>query len=736
MPPGQPLFAQLPHRDRKVRDAARRRVAERVAALGGDARAAANELGISLRTVRTCVGSPERAPVPRSAAPTAPVSRAAAAPPGSVDEVSPLPDFAERYRRALGDQTGGDGTQVPPVGAGETRATSLAPLDRAPDGATAGTTVPAAVASADVPAHAAQAGPTARIPTAHPPPDPPSGAIGPWPHHQPEAAPPPAEAPGADGAPRRVAFVLHAHLPWVLGHGTWPHGEDWLAEAVAHCYLPLLAALRRLAARGGRHLLALSVSPVLAAQLADRRLRPLVEGYLAHRAEAARRLTGDHPLAGWWGEVYAGLAADWDELGGDLLGALRELQAAGAVELSTCAATHGYLPLLHRPEHVALQVRAARHNHERWFGTPPAGLWMPECAYRPPGPWEHPVTGARESFRAGNEAFLADAGVRWTVVDAHLLLGDEPLLPYPFGGAASGEHAPPPDQAVEAATLAAPVAARLQPHRVDATPLAALFREPHTAHQVWSRHGGYPGDSRYLDFHKRHAASGLRLWRVTDAGGDLGDKLAYHPADAAAAAREHARHFVELVASVPGLGGGVAVSPYDAELFGHWWFEGPVWLEEVLARCGSDPRVSCTTPYRELAAAPPRRRAELREGSWGEAGDHRVWANEGTAWMWRELRDAEEGVAAALAGGLDGPRARAALAQLLLLAASDWPFLVTTGAAADYAADRFRIHRDRLATLLAPRAKGDEDAPLPAWAGEDLAGLHIDPRWWHWEVSG
>jgi 1,4-alpha-glucan branching enzyme len=367
---------------------------------------------------------------------------------------------------------------------------------------------------------------------------------------------------------------------------------------------------------------------------------------------------------------------------------------------------------------VALQVRVARHNHQRWFGGAPAGLWMPECAYRPSGPWEHPVTGAREAYRAGNEHFLAAAGVSWTVLDGHLLVGGEPLLAYPFGASEPvGEPA-------------APLAARLQPHRVDATPLAALFREPHTARQVWSRQGGYPGDGRYLDFHKRHAASGLRLWRVTDPSGDLADKLPYHPEAAAEAAREHARHFVEMLATVPGLGGGVAVSPYDAELFGHWWFEGPIWLEAVLARCAADPRVEPTTPRRELGARPPRRRAELREGSWGEAGDHRVWVNEGTAWMWRELGAAEEEVAAALAGGLDGGRARAALAQLLLLAASDWPFLVTTGAAADYAAQRFRTHRERLATLLSQ----DAGALLPAWADEDLAGLDIDPRWWNWEV--
>ena len=780
MPAGQSLFAQLRHRDHAVREAARRRIAERVAALGGDVRAAAGELGISARTVRRWMKAGEAAPeaptpaaaresagdLPRSGSAPPPRRKAAVGPadepvpsaerqaatrpearelrrpagdtpaprpsraPGRTPRVeSPLTDFATRYRRPLGDQADGGEVDARPVAA----ASPAAPGPAFPPPAPA---APPRAASTP-PVNAARPGPpwTAppRDPDLGPGFEPPAGASGPWPHHQPEAAAPPPEGAGGDGSPRRLAFVLHAHLPWVLGHGTWPHGEDWLAEAVVHCYLPLVAALRRLASAGHRHLLTFSVSPVLAAQLSDRRLRPLVDGYLAHRVEAARRLGREHPLAEWWEGVYDELARAWEGVSGNLLGALAELQATGAIELSTCAATHGYLPLLHRAEHVALQVRAARHNHERWFGAAPAGLWMPECAYRPPGPWEHPVTGAREDFRPGNEGFLAAAGLGWTVVDAHLLLGDEPLLPYPFGGEASGEPAPSPDPGAEAVTASSAVAARLQPHVVDATPIAALFREPHTARQVWSRQGGYPGDPRYLDFHKRHAGSGLRLWRVTDPAGDLGDKLAYHPGDARVAAREHARHFVEMLASVPGLGGGVAVSPYDAELFGHWWFEGPSWLEEVLSRCAEDPRVSCTTPRRELAAAPPRRRAELREGSWGEAGDHRVWANDGTAWMWRDLRAAEEGVAAALAAGLDGPRARAALAQLLLLAASDWPFLVTTGAAADYAAARFRTHRDRLAALLAPPAA---DRPLPAWADEDLAGLDIDPRWWHWEESG
>jgi 1,4-alpha-glucan branching enzyme len=529
-----------------------------------------------------------------------------------------------------------------------------------------------------------------------------------------------------DHRPRRLAFVLHAHLPWVLGHGTWPHGEDWLAEAVVHCYLPLVGALERLAARGGRHLLACSLSPVLAAQLADARLAPLVDGYLAHRHAAARELAASHPLAAFWEDTYAGLHAAWRALGGDLLGALRRLAEREVVELSTCAVTHGYLPLLHRAEHVALQVRAARHNHRRWFGRDPAGLWMPECAYRPDGPWQHPVTGAREAARPGNERFLSSEGIRWTVVDAHLLLGGEPLLPYSLDGEGDRE---PADLDAARAGAPAPLAARLQPHRVGDSDLGALIREPHAAQQVWSRHGGYPGDPRYLDFHKRHAASGLRLWRVTDPGGELGDKLPYHPGDAAAAARQHAAHFLDMLAEVPGLGDGVAACPYDAELFGHWWFEGPRWLEAVLAATLDDGRVTATTPSRELAQHPPRRAARLLEGSWGEAGDHRVWVNDATAWMWRELGDAEERVAAALAAGPPAARARAVLAQLLLLAASDWPFLVGTGTAADYAAARFRGHAERLRELLA----GEGGEALPRWAQQDLAELDIDPAWWRME---
>ena len=792
MTDGKPILAQLRSRDPQVRAAARERMREVVARHAGDEKAAAAELRISVRTLRKHLEEPreksaksERVvttvapsvapgpmpasvpvsassdatpPTPRTApalpstamrgaavaqrwpsedepsAPTAPqrVFEPIAAPEPQPRGVlrfpaagtrSPFADFQAWHRRPLGDQ-GSSRAAASAIPSPLTE--SLQPSEGTPPRSDIGapsTSAESDRAAASQPGaavHVAVTAPNAAAATTAAPRPLVAVGAGEWPHHQPDALVVDDGAAAAEPAERRLAFVLHMHLPWVLGHGRWPHGEDWLAEAVAHCYLPLVVALRRLAARGGRHLLTASVSPVLAAQLADPRTPPLVTGYLEHRRDAARGLASEHPLARWWESTYERLLADWNALGADLLAALRTMAADDVVELSTCAATHGYLPLLHRQEHVALQLAAARANHERWFGAPPNGLWMPECAYRPAGSWRHPATGAEEAERPGNETFLAAAGVRWTVVDAHLLLGGDPLVPYPeLWGAGEGDDAaaePPP-----------PIGRRLQPRLVGTSDVAALPREPHTAHQVWSRHGGYPGDPRYLDFHKRHQESGLRLWRVTDAGGDLGDKLPYHPDAAMDAVRDQARHFPELLADIAGLGGGVAVCPYDAELFGHWWFEGVAWLEQVLAQTLDGGAITTTTPSRELAAHAPSARVALHEGSWGEEGDHRVWVNDETTWMWEDLRRAEEEVDAALPL-LSPARARAALAQLLLLAASDWPFLVTTGSAADYATERFHLHRDRLHELLA--GAGDDDDVLPPWTADDLAGLEIDPRWW------
>jgi len=517
---------------------------------------------------------------------------------------------------------------------------------------------------------------------------------------------------GPAGAPRRIAFVLHAHLPWVLGHGTWPHGEDWLAEAIAHCYLPLFDAFRRLAARGRRSFVTVSVTPVLAAMFADPRTPALVERYLTERRKAAWESRGRHPLALWWHEEYLRLFALWESFDRDLVGALAELAESGAVELSTSAGTHVYLPLAHTQKLVRLALRAGRETHRELFGVDPRGCWMPECAYRPGGPWQHPVTGASEENRPGNEQFLEEQRLQWTVLDAHLLRAGDPAFPYLSDL--------PPEEVAE------PGGPHPKPYWIRRSSVAALLRDARSAAQVWSRQGGYPGDGAFLDFHKRHWPSGLRLWRVTGDEVDLGDKLVYWPQDAARRAREQAEHFVAMTAGLEGMGGGVICAPFDAELFGHWWFEGPIWLERVLELAAPGSVVEATTPSRELDSGPSLRRAFFAEGSWGAGGDHSVWVNDGTEWFWRELAELERSAFAAVRWGGSRKWRRAILNQLLLAAASDWPFLVTMDTGGDYASDRFRLHAQRLRDLVAlgPRARH-----LPDWVDADMPFPEIEPEW-------
>jgi 1,4-alpha-glucan branching enzyme len=204
------------------------------------------------------------------------------------------------------------------------------------------------------------------------------------------------------------------------------------------------------------------------------------------------------------------------------------------------------------------------------------------------------------------------------------------------------------------------------------------------------------------------------------------DKLVYWPEDARERAHEQAAHFVSLVSGLDGLDGGVACAPFDMELFGHWWFEGPIWLERVLELAAPGAAVEATTPSRELGATPALRRAFFEEGSWGAGGDHRVWVNPDTEWFWRELQELERQAFAAVRWGGSRRWRRAVLNQLLLAAASDWPFLVTMGTGRDYAEMRFREHLERARDLIAlgPRAR-----VLPEWVELDLPFPEIEAEW-------
>ena len=525
----------------------------------------------------------------------------------------------------------------------------------------------------------------------------------------------------ADGV-GSFALVLHTHLPFVLGHGRWPHGSDWLMEVAAGCYLPLLDTIGEAAASGVSPRITIDVSPVLAGQLAAPAFRSEFEEYLRARISSAREnrqefAAANQPklahLAEGWEGFYRDRLQQFERLNGDLVGALRALADQGHVTLITCAATHGYLPLLSREESIALQLRVAVAAHRRHFGRAPDGIWLPECAYRPRYEWTPPVgphKGGGRVRRRGIEEFMADAGLKFFITDVHLMRGGSPLSAYrdyyPALQQLSGPQPPSyrPDRT--------PYRPYLVASRGGHGTATAFVRDPDSTLQVWSRDRGYPGDGSYLEFHKKHFPGGLRYWRVTDAKVDLGGKQLYEPARAQERVQAHAGHFVDLLRGVltanPEGPHAVVCSPYDTELFGHWWFEGPRWLAEVFARL-PQARIAPVDCVTYLETYPPDTTITLLEGSWGEGGDHRVWLNPHTEWTWERIYGAEDEfwTLARQAGTYATEPARRVASQLarelLLMQASDWQFLITTWAARDYAEARIAEHHatfTRLAQAL------------------------------------
>ncbi|HVO34494.1 MAG TPA: 1,4-alpha-glucan branching protein domain-containing protein [Gemmatimonadales bacterium] len=533
-------------------------------------------------------------------------------------------------------------------------------------------------------------------------------------------------------------LALHSHLPYVLRHGRWPHGSDWLCEAALDSYLPLIEKVHELASRGVRAPLTLSISPVLANQLADPFFASELDAFFGQRlasCDDARRTlpqTGDAallPLVDFWEARFRRLQARFEQEGRDIAAAFARLEAAGHVEVMTCAATHGYLPLLARDESIRLQLAVAVAEHRRVFGRSPAGCWLPECAYRPGGWWE-PLPGSPHAGpRVGIEAHLAEAGLKFFFTDAHLAQA----------GSALGGYAEVPIGAerFDAVRRDRPRhrgdGARRTPYRAylvasqgtaPPPPVAVLVRDPRSSMQVWSKDLGYPGDEWYLEFHKIRWPGGLKLWRVSWPRSDLGAKRPYDPSAALAQVAMHGSHFASLLASLQHSGGadtdGVIAAPFDTELFGHWWFEGVDFLGSVYRNLGDRPLVRARTASEHLQQHPPRVAIELAAGSWGAGGDHGMWLNEQTHWTWRRLWPLEDrfwDVVPRVLGSDDASPVLAQAARELLLAqASDWQFIITTGVVTDYAERRFTLHAndaDRLVDFLEAAA----DGAMPEEAG-------------------
>jgi 1,4-alpha-glucan branching enzyme len=458
-------------------------------------------------------------------------------------------------------------------------------------------------------------------------------------------------------------------------------------------------------------------------------------------APASLATTGDQallPLVAFWRARFTRLRALFQSIDGDLIAAFRRLQERGRLEIIGSAATHGYLPLLARDESIRLQLGVGREEHRRLFGVAPVGCWLPECAYRP-----------RRGKRRGIEEHLADAGFRYFFTDAHLARAGSPLGAYgdiPLGTERfdAERHDEPHPTGAGGGSRGKAARSPYRGYRVsrggDArgkAAVAALVRDPRSSMQIWSRHQGYPGDESYLEFHKIRWPGGLKLWRVSGPNVDLGAKRPYDPAIAYGRAGGHASHFVHLLETIAqeqqvSRGEGVIVAPFDTELFGHWWFEGADFLAAMyraLRGRGEGAAVGAVTATHHVQGHPPSVAVQLAEGSWGANGDHSMWLNQQTAWTWTRLRALEETFWDLAPAALEVEAARPVVAQaareLLLAQASDWQFIISTGAVVDYAERRFTLHCDdteRLLAALQGIVAGDRARLEPARrAAEELA---------------
>lgn len=456
-------------------------------------------------------------------------------------------------------------------------------------------------------------------------------------------------------------LVLHSHLPWLSRHGAWPVGEEWLYQAWATSYLPLLRMLRRLGEDGLHDVLTLGVTPVLAAQLDDpyslRGMHDWLGNWLLRSHEAAG--SDNAALAGLAAEEHHAASAaladfelNWRHGGSPVL---RPLVDDGVIELLGGPAAHPFQPLL-EPRVREFALRTGLADTERRLGSRPSGIWAPECGYAP-----------------GMEDGYAEAGVARFLVDGPALRGDTAFA-----------------------------------RTVGSSDVVCFGRDLPVTYRVWSPRSGYPGHRNYRDFHTYDHLTGLKPARVTGRDVPPEAKKPYDAALAAQTVRRHAAEFIEVVRDRltelraehgrPAL----VVSAYDTELFGHWWSEGPLWLAEVL-RGLPEAGVRVSTLRGAVDAGLVAGPVELPASSWGSGKDWRVWDGELVADLVAQGSDVQSRLLKtvdhfpALLGRdplLDGLARQATLAL-----SSDWAFMVSKDSAADYARARAALHSGRVVEL-------------------------------------
>ncbi len=502
-------------------------------------------------------------------------------------------------------------------------------------------------------------------------------------------------------------FMLHSHLPFVK-HPEYDYflEEHWLFEAISECYVPLLWRLKQLEDEGIDFRLTTSVTPPLAEMLADKHL---MEKYLKHidknielATKEIHRLHGDvgfEPLAHYYKDRYIKIKEFFTGfLNYSVLNGYRHFMNNGKLEVVTCGATHGFLPLLSvNKKAVEVQIRVAVESHKKHFGSVPNGIWLPECAY----------------YEDLDEV-LSKYGIKFYFMDSHGLVYGKPTPRY-------GVFAPVYTKAG----------------------VAAFGRDPESSKQVWSSKEGYPGDLNYRDFYKdigytldfeyikpyidpngTRVFTGLKYFKITN---ETENKDPYIPGIAQEKAQSHAKHFHlcrekqaehlgQFMDRPP-----MIVSPYDAELFGHWWFEGPDFIYYLFKEIKEHGVLKPVTPTEYLQMHPRNQVITPNPSSWGDKGYYDVWLNTGNDWIYRHLHfmaDTMTQLANQYDANCDFIHHRVLnqmTRELLLAQSSDWAFLMTTKTAVEYSVRRTKEHISNFNKLLDALEENKIDIDFLEW---------------------
>lgn len=480
-----------------------------------------------------------------------------------------------------------------------------------------------------------------------------------------------------------LCLVLHTHLPFVRHpeHDNFLE-EDWLYEAITETYIPLLFVFRKLMEDKVDFRVTLSLTPTLISMLSDsllqerylKHINKLIE--LAHKeVERTRWQPEFNNLASMYLDKFYKAREIFERFNRNLVLAFKELQEAGRIEILTCAATHGYFPLMDVcRESVKAQVKVAVSHYESVFGRRPLGIWLPECGYHP-----------------GHDEILKENGIEYFLTDAHGVMHGTPRPKY---------------------GVFAPVYCRQ-------TGVACFGRDLESSKQVWSSIEGYPGDYCYREFYRDigfdldyeyikpyihpdgiRVNIGIKYYRITGSE----NKEPYNAHIAWERAAGHAGNFmfnrqkqVEYLHDFMGKKP-IIISPYDAELFGHWWYEGPIWLDFLIRKIAFDQdTIRMITPSEYLSENPRNQVITPSMSSWGWKGYSEMWLQGSNDWIYRHLHAASSRMTELAksfpgAGGLLKRALNQALRELLLAQGSDWAFIMGTGTHVDYALRRTKTH--------------------------------------------